>query len=66
MSKVCIYVQICIFVSKYAYIYIFSCLYTGLFLRNDFLRFGHFQDPSGAPSRAAGEPQGLSEAHDGV
>ena len=49
------------------HIFIFFHVYTqAFFFSNGFLRFGHFQDPSGAPSRAAGEPQGLSEAHDGV
>ena len=71
----CIYIYIHLFLNTYIYIYIYMYISTYImvvgpprpfFFSNGFLRFGHFQDPSGAPSRAAGEPQGLSEAHDGV
>ena len=72
---ICVYIYTFIF--KYIYIYTYIYMYIStyimvvgpprpFFFSNGFLRFGHFQDPSGAPSRAAGEPQGLSEAHDGV
>ena len=74
---ICVYIYIHLSLNTYIYIYTYIYMYIStyimvvgpprpFFFSNGFLRFGHFQDPSGAPSRAAGEPQGLSEAHDGV